>query len=345
MAQKTLERVAQKPFRTATWNMYTHTPIEQSAPALDATIKWGTQLVFAQESIGQDRDKLFKSRGWETVATRQYRITWDPKRFRLLKEWDAKLSETPYFEKDGHTEQFSRGKAALLEDLETGLTLECWSYHPPAHVQKDQSEPGYPMRRYKALIETMRFLADRAANTEADGFLSAGDDNWDEDGQNEKGDGIQTADVATVLLGEETGLRQIQAGEGTFSSREIDDYRIRFISLGGSVKPTGVVRVSPGFGAEKPAHKVHEREWVMLAPPVPVEPLKSLRKVAREVIDGKWGNGDERRTRLTEAGYNYEAVQAKVEKLLATPPPPEPVEHPCLACGFVHSGVVKAPSR
>ena len=45
--------------------------------------------------------------------------------------------------------------------------------------------------------------------------------------------------------------------------------------------------------------------------------LKSLAVVAREVIDGKWGNGDERKRRLTAAGYNYAAVQAEVNRQLS----------------------------
>ena len=43
---------------------------------------------------------------------------------------------------------------------------------------------------------------------------------------------------------------------------------------------------------------------------------KSIDEIAREVIDGKWGNGDERRQRLAAAGYDYGKVQAKVNKLL-----------------------------
>lgn len=42
---------------------------------------------------------------------------------------------------------------------------------------------------------------------------------------------------------------------------------------------------------------------------------KDIKAIAREVIGGKWGNGSERRTRLTEAGYDYAAVQAAVNKL------------------------------
>lgn len=44
---------------------------------------------------------------------------------------------------------------------------------------------------------------------------------------------------------------------------------------------------------------------------------KSNEEVAKEVIDGKWGNGEERKNRLTQAGYNYSDVQAIVNKLLS----------------------------
>lgn len=43
---------------------------------------------------------------------------------------------------------------------------------------------------------------------------------------------------------------------------------------------------------------------------------KSVDEVAREVIQGKWGNGSERKNRLTAAGYNYNEVQKRVNKLL-----------------------------
>lgn len=43
---------------------------------------------------------------------------------------------------------------------------------------------------------------------------------------------------------------------------------------------------------------------------------KSTEEVAREVIDGKWGTGADRKKRLTAAGYNYDTVQNKVNELL-----------------------------
>lgn len=341
MAQKSNALVPQKPFRTATWNMYTFTPIKQSEPALVATKEWGTQLIFGQESGNTDRDKLFERNGFETHAYRQYRFSFDPARFKLVTKWERKLSNQAFFEKGGDKEQYSYGLGVLLEDLDTGLTLEAWTYHPPAHVQKDQQGPGYTMRRYLALIETMQFLALRAETTEADAFLAAGDDNWDEDADGDGGGRFPTKDVDPILLGKLTGLVEIQAGEPTFGNREIDDYRVRSLDLNGRLAATGKVRVSPGFGAEKPAHKLHEREWTML---VEKAPLLSPRKVALEVIDGKWGVGEDRKARLIAAGYDYDVVQAKVVKLL-TPPEPEPIQHPCLACGNVHMGVVKTPSR
>ena len=50
---------------------------------------------------------------------------------------------------------------------------------------------------------------------------------------------------------------------------------------------------------------------------------KTTEEVAQEVIAGKWGNGEDRKQRLTAAGYNYGTVQAKVNKLICgfTPAP------------------------
>lgn len=44
---------------------------------------------------------------------------------------------------------------------------------------------------------------------------------------------------------------------------------------------------------------------------------KTIDKVAHEVLDGKWGNGEERKTRLTAAGYDYKEVQQMVNAILS----------------------------
>ena len=38
--------------------------------------------------------------------------------------------------------------------------------------------------------------------------------------------------------------------------------------------------------------------------------------VAKEVIAGKWGNGEDRKKKLQAAGYDYGAVQRKVNELM-----------------------------
>lgn len=43
---------------------------------------------------------------------------------------------------------------------------------------------------------------------------------------------------------------------------------------------------------------------------------KTVEELAKEVIAGKWGNGHERKERLTAAGYDYNKVQAKVNELM-----------------------------
>lgn len=49
-----------------------------------------------------------------------------------------------------------------------------------------------------------------------------------------------------------------------------------------------------------------------------VKPFKTVEQIAYEVIAGKWGNGTERKNKLSKAGYNYSEVQKKVNALLKT---------------------------
>lgn len=46
------------------------------------------------------------------------------------------------------------------------------------------------------------------------------------------------------------------------------------------------------------------------------ESKKSIEEIAREVIDNRWGTGEDRKNRLEAAGYNYREVQNKVNELL-----------------------------
>lgn len=49
--------------------------------------------------------------------------------------------------------------------------------------------------------------------------------------------------------------------------------------------------------------------------PATVE-LLSFDEIVKEVLAGKWGNGNTRKSKLTKAGYDYKAIQAEVNKRL-----------------------------
>lgn len=65
-----------------------------------------------------------------------------------------------------------------------------------------------------------------------------------------------------------------------------------------------------GFGLPDYASKATKE-----AASTPSTGKKDVTTVAKEVLAGAWGNGDDRKNRLTAAGYDYAAVQAEVNRL------------------------------
>lgn len=47
-----------------------------------------------------------------------------------------------------------------------------------------------------------------------------------------------------------------------------------------------------------------------------VSSTKPINEIVKEVINGKWGNGNDRRQRLEKAGYNYEEIQKAVNEAM-----------------------------
>lgn len=45
---------------------------------------------------------------------------------------------------------------------------------------------------------------------------------------------------------------------------------------------------------------------------------KSNEQIAKEVINGTWGNGETRKKKLTDAGYNYKSIQKIVNSILSS---------------------------
>lgn len=48
----------------------------------------------------------------------------------------------------------------------------------------------------------------------------------------------------------------------------------------------------------------------------PKKTITTVTEVAKEVIAGKWGTGNTRKTKLTQAGYDYNEVQKEVNRIL-----------------------------
>ena len=62
--------------------------------------------------------------------------------------------------------------------------------------------------------------------------------------------------------------------------------------------------------------KVTSGRPIATARPVTTTPAKSIEDLAKEVIRGDWGNGQERKDKLAAAGYDYDKVQDKVNEIL-----------------------------
>jgi lysozyme len=68
---------------------------------------------------------------------------------------------------------------------------------------------------------------------------------------------------------------------------------------------------------------------------------KSVDEIASEVIAGKWGNGTNRKNRLTAAGYDYNAVQAKVNEKLGSTAKKTTATYYTVQRGDTLSGIAK----
>lgn len=115
------------------------------------------------------------------------------------------------------------------------------------------------------------------------------------------------ADVKTLLAKkEEKNLYCVQVGayekkanaEATLAKLKAAGFEGYITTKGETVKQTVAATPAP---APAPAPK----------------PKKTNEQIAKEVINGDWGNGDDRKKRLVAAGYDYAAIQKLVNKMLS----------------------------
>lgn len=79
----------------------------------------------------------------------------------------------------------------------------------------------------------------------------------------------------------------------------------------------GVLENAKAMVNKNPGYKVFDHDGNVVYPvSAPAQPGKSLDQVAHDVITGKYGNGEARKNAITKAGYDYNAVQARVNEIL-----------------------------
>ena len=71
---------------------------------------------------------------------------------------------------------------------------------------------------------------------------------------------------------------------------------------------------------------VKESDIMELQTVEPTVPVKSIDELAQEVIEGKWGVMPKRKEKLEAAGYDFDAVQDKVDEIYAEKNNPKPVQ-------------------
>ena len=90
----------------------------------------------------------------------------------------------------------------------------------------------------------------------------------------------------------------------------------QYLSTGHIKGVTGYVDMNYAYVDYPKSIKSAGKNGFKKSPTTTTKPKKSIEQIAKEVIAGKFGNGDARKKALTKAGYDYEAVQKKVNELL-----------------------------
>lgn len=97
------------------------------------------------------------------------------------------------------------------------------------------------------------------------------------------------------------GVRRKMPDRGNSTENHYDHNHVLFLT-GAYVAPGKPTAPKPTTPAPKPP-----------TVPNPAKPGEATRRVVNEIIDGEWGNGDERKRRLKAAGWNnYAVLQALV---------------------------------
>lgn len=130
--------------------------------------------------------------------------------------------------------------------------------------------------------------------------------------------GVQSSSPAQT-----TNLYKVQVG--AFSKKENADLMLQKVKSAGydtyMVEVDGLYKVQVGAfsnksNAETTLLRLKNADFEAYITGGPAVNTKSIDEIAKEVLQGKWGNGAARQAAITNAGYDYAAVQKRVNELL-----------------------------
>lgn len=162
----------------------------------------------------------------------------------------------------------------------------------------------------KYLMQTYNIPADRVIrHYDVSGKFCPGIIGWNEDSGNAK----KWEEFKSRLTGVAT----------TANLKKTDDivYRVRK-SANDAKSQIGAYRnldSAKALADKNKGYSVFEKDSgkLVYTPTAQTAKNKTVTELAKEVIQGKWGNGEDRKNRLTKAGYDYQTVQAEVNRLMS----------------------------
>lgn len=125
--------------------------------------------------------------------------------------------------------------------------------------------------------------------------------------------------IATHCTGVTSDMSKLRKGMVVWLSGHIGIYCGDGVVVESSPRwENGIQRTYPVGCPVANKHHLKQRKWTKCGylKWVDYTSTSDLTQVARDVINGKYGNGKERIDKLTKAGYNYKEVQKIVNSLL-----------------------------
>ena len=201
----------------------------------------------------------------------------------VMSEFKGKIELPLFADFEYFSDEYARSKG-LYFDIKTRTdivvefleTLKSYGWYVGNYTNVDYAENYFD---YKRLDKYDVWLADWRNSPSEKWLKKSGVHQYSANGE-ASGDGIKTTDMNNIFYDYPSIIRNL--GFNGF----IASYKL------------------PGK-IEKPTEDVERKI-----------PEKSIDLIAREVLAGKWGNGPDRVARLKKAGYNYDAIQKRVNQIL-----------------------------